>query len=66
MNHLDLKDIRTLEDLIIDSMYADLIKGKLDQKQQLLWIEYTYGRDIKASEMEGMLGQLEQWDKQLE
>lgn len=30
MKELDIKNIRELEDLIIDCMYNDLIKGTLD------------------------------------
>lgn len=30
MRNLDIKDIRELEDLIIDCFYNDLLKGKLD------------------------------------
>jgi len=30
MRTLDIKDLRELEDLIIDCIYNDLLKGKLD------------------------------------
>ena len=31
MSTLDIKDLRELEDLIIDCIYNELLKGKLDQ-----------------------------------
>ena len=46
MKELDISDIRSLEDLIIDCIYNDLLKGKLDQRNKELLVEYTYGRDV--------------------
>ena len=34
LKELDLGDVRELEDLIIDVIYADIIRGKLDQKNK--------------------------------
>lgn len=34
LKELDLSDVRELEDLIIDVIYADIIRGKLDQKNK--------------------------------
>ena len=66
MEVLDIKDLRELEDLIIDCIYNELLKGQLDQKNKLLHVEHTYGRDVRAEDIEGMLRKLEQWDTQLE
>ena len=52
MKELDIKNIRELEDLIIDCMYNDLIKGTLDQKNAILNVEYTYGRDSRPEDIE--------------
>ncbi|KAG6913305.1 hypothetical protein DXG01_007872 [Tephrocybe rancida] len=43
---LDMLTIRDLEDLIIDTIYLDILHGKLDQKEQQLKVEYTMGRDL--------------------
>ena len=47
MSVLQIKDIRELEDSIIDCIYAGLLNGKLDQKNQLLHVHSTFGRDVK-------------------
>lgn len=66
MKELDINNLRELEDLIIDCIYNELLSGKLDQKNQQLHIVYTYGRDVRESDIESMLSKLEQWDRQLE
>lgn len=66
MRNLDIKDIRELEDLIIDCFYNELLKGKLDQKNKQLHVDYTYGRDVRTDQIESMLGKLCEWDGQLE
>ena len=48
MSALDIQDLRELEDLIIDCIYNDLIKGKLDQKNMELHVDFTYGRDVRS------------------
>ena len=53
--------IRDLEDLIIDAIYQEVIIGKLDQKEQQFDVEYTMGRDVEASTIEGMLVALQNW-----
>lgn len=63
MKYLDLNDIRGLEDLIIDCIYNDLIGGKLDQKNQLLEVEYTFGRDLRESDIDLLVNKLEEWDQ---
>ena len=65
MSELDIKTVRELEDLIIDCMYNDLLKGTLDQKNALLTVEYTFGRDSRAEDVDKMIKQLEDWDTQL-
>lgn len=53
--------IRELEDLIIDAIYLDVLRGKLDQKKQQLEIEYTMGRDLEPGKLEKMLEALRNW-----
>lgn len=66
MKELDIQNIRELEDLIIDCMYNNLLKGTLDQKNAILTVEYTYGRDSRAEDVDQMINKLEEWDNQLE
>ena len=53
--------IRELEDLIIDAIYLDILRGKLDQKEQQLEIEYTMGRDLEPDKLENVLTALQHW-----
>lgn len=62
-NELDIKDLRELEDLMIDCIYNELLKGKLDQKNHILQVEFTYGRDARAEDFDSMIAKLEDWDK---
>ncbi|KAJ3044266.1 hypothetical protein HDV00_002586 [Rhizophlyctis rosea] len=59
--HLDVANVRELEDLIIDAIYQDVVKGKLDQKRKALEVEYAMGRDLKPGESQRILQTLEQW-----
>jgi COP9 signalosome complex subunit 7 len=58
---LDIPSIRALEDLIIDAIYAELIRGKLDQKGQQFEVQYTLGRDLRPGQLEDLLGALRDW-----
>ena len=62
---LGINDVRQLEDKIIDCIYNNLLKGKLDQKNQTLHVQSTAGRDIKETEVDAMIAKLEAWDQQL-
>jgi COP9 signalosome complex subunit 7 len=53
--------IRDLEDLIIDAIYLDILRGKLDQKEQQLEVEYTMGRDLEPGKIEDVLAALTNW-----
>ena len=66
MKQLGINDIRKIEDKIIDCIYNDLLKGRLDQKNQQLHVQSTAGRDIKEAEVNAMIAKLVAWDKQLE
>ena len=58
---LDLKDTRTLEDCIIEGMYAGLFTGKLDQKTKEFHVNETAGRDCKPGELAEMISVLKAW-----
>lgn len=61
MTLLDIPSIRALEDLIIDAIYAELLRGKLDQKNQQFEVQYTLGRDLRPGQLEELLGALQDW-----
>ncbi|KZT09073.1 uncharacterized protein LAESUDRAFT_811135 [Laetiporus sulphureus 93-53] len=58
---LHMPNIRELEDLIIDAIYLDIIRGKLDQKEQQFDVEYTVGRDVEPGKIEKLLASLQSW-----
>lgn len=61
LEELDMKNLRALEDLIIECIYADVVRGKLDQKNQLLEIDYTIGRDIRPEAISDIINVLQDW-----
>ena len=58
---LDMPTIRDLEDLIIDAIYLDILRGKLDQKEEQLEVEYTMGRDLEPGKITNVLETLKDW-----
>lgn len=50
-----------MKDLIIEAVYADIVRGKLDQKHQLLEMDYAIGRDIQPDNVREITGVLENW-----
>jgi COP9 signalosome complex subunit 7 len=63
LQYLDIPNVRELEDLIIEAIYQDVIKGKLDQKRKQLEIEYTMGRDLRPGQIDQMLEVLGAWSQ---
>ncbi|KAI0761663.1 hypothetical protein BD413DRAFT_485635 [Trametes elegans] len=58
---LDMPTVRELEDLIIDAIYLDIVRGKLDQKEGQFEVEYTMGRDLEPGKLEQLLLSLQNW-----
>lgn len=61
LEELDLPNLRELEDLIIEVIYADIIRGKLDQKNNQLEVDYAIGRDIGPGDVNTMASVLQEW-----
>ncbi|KAJ8676207.1 hypothetical protein QAD02_011993 [Eretmocerus hayati] len=62
LEELDIKNVRDLEDLIIEAVYADIIHGKLDQKNSQLEVDYAgLGRDVRPGETGGVADTLSEW-----
>jgi len=61
LQQLDIPNVRELEDLIIDSIYQGVIKGKLDQKFKQLEIDFAIGRDIRPGQVAQMMAILAAW-----
>uniref|UniRef100_A0A1L8DW43 Putative cop9 signalosome complex subunit 7 n=1 Tax=Nyssomyia neivai TaxID=330878 RepID=A0A1L8DW43_9DIPT len=58
---LDISNVRDLEDLIIEAIYADIIHGKLDQKNSQLEVDYAIGRDIRPGDINQIVDTLQEW-----
>ncbi|PFH45402.1 hypothetical protein AMATHDRAFT_160038 [Amanita thiersii Skay4041] len=58
---LDMPTVRELEDLVIDAIYLDVVRGKLDQKEAQFEVEYTMGRDLEPGKLESILAALQNW-----
>ncbi len=58
---LDIGNVRELEDLVIECIYAGIIKGKLDQKEQRFQVDWTMGRDIRPGQLQEMIKILDLW-----
>ncbi|CAB3991439.1 COP9 signalosome complex subunit 7b isoform X1 [Paramuricea clavata] len=61
LQELEISNVRELEDLIIEAIYADVIHGKLDQQNSQLEVEYAIGRDIKAENVNSIVSVLGEW-----
>ncbi|XP_043935525.1 COP9 signalosome complex subunit 7a isoform X1 [Protopterus annectens] len=61
LKELEMKNVRELEDLIIEAVYADVIQGKLDQRNQQLEVDYCVGRDIKQEDLGAIIKTLQEW-----
>jgi COP9 signalosome complex subunit 7 len=60
-DHLGINNIRELEDLIIEAFYAEIIKGKLDQLNNQLEIDFAIGRDVTENQVDDILNVLDNW-----
>jgi COP9 signalosome complex subunit 7 len=58
---LDLPTIRALEDLIIDGIYAGILRARLDQRLQRAEVEYVLGRDVSPAGVPALLAALTDW-----
>ena len=58
---LGVDNVRELEDLIIEAFYADIIKGKLDQLNNQLEIDFAIGRDVTDGQIDEILNVLDNW-----
>ena len=63
LEELRIESVRELEDLIIDGIYAQVIRGKLDQLNKRLNVEYAIARDINSTAFNRMEDVLDKWCK---
>jgi len=58
---LAINNVRELEDLIIDTIYAGLVTGKMDQTTGVLKVKSAVPRDVKPEEVDQMITKLREW-----
>ena len=63
---LEITSTRQLEDLIIDSIYEGLIKGKIDHKNSCLRVFECYGRDLKPENVLKTLDKIKNYIKSVD
>ncbi|XP_060007840.1 COP9 signalosome complex subunit 7b isoform X2 [Lagenorhynchus albirostris] len=61
LKDLEMRNLRELEDLIIEAVYTDIIQGKLDQRNQLLEVDFCIGRDIRKKDINNIVKTLHEW-----
>ncbi|CAG0895124.1 unnamed protein product [Darwinula stevensoni] len=61
LEELEMKNLRELEDVIIEAIYADVINGKLDQRNHQLEIHRAIGRDIRPEDIKEIASTLQDW-----
>ena len=61
LEELHISNVRDLEDIIIEAIYADIIHGKLDQKNKQLEVDNAIGRDIREEDVKDIVDTLQEW-----
>lgn len=61
LQELDIKNVRDLEDLVIEAIYADVIHGKLDQECKRVEVDVALGRDARLEDATGIADVLADW-----
>jgi len=52
---LDIGSVRELEDLLIEVIYAGLVKGTLDQQKAALFVDSAMGRDVRPGQLQDII-----------
>jgi len=63
---LDISNVRELEDLVIDTVYAGLLDGRLDQASSVLNVKSAMARDVRPGEVTSMITKLKGWGAEIE
>mmetsp|Transcript_40615 Transcript_40615/g.127051 ORF Transcript_40615/g.127051 Transcript_40615/m.127051 type:complete len:132 (+) Transcript_40615:686-1081(+) len=56
-------NVRELEDLIIEAIYAGLLDGKLNQRERVLRVSRCAPRDIRDSDIAAVALKLQRWHR---
>ncbi|AAW45331.2 conserved hypothetical protein [Cryptococcus deneoformans JEC21] len=58
---LQLKTLRQVEDIVIDTIYAGLLNGKLHHDKKVFHIDWVAGRDVREEDLAVIQKSLENW-----
>ncbi|XP_036412768.1 COP9 signalosome complex subunit 7b-like [Colossoma macropomum] len=58
---LEVASVRQLEDVLIEAVYSDVIRGKLDQCKQQLEVDACIGRDMRSMDTGELAQTLKNW-----
>ncbi|KAI9565060.1 hypothetical protein GHT06_008808 [Daphnia sinensis] len=61
VQELEMKNLRELEDLVIEAIYGDVIRGKLDQRNARLEVDFAIGRDAQVNDIGRIIRTLNDW-----
>ncbi|WVQ84974.1 hypothetical protein IAT38_007138 [Cryptococcus sp. DSM 104549] len=61
LSTLQLDSTRQLEDLIIDTIYAGLLAGKIHHQEAVLHVDWVAGRDLRAEDLVEVQKGLANW-----
>lgn len=66
MHELEMSDLRALEDLVIDAVYAGVVACKLDQSNKCIVVSGVMGRDVRLEDVSRLGDALKAWSRQSE
>ncbi len=61
LKELDIPNVRSLEDLIIECIYSNIMKATLDQKEKHVQVHSAIGRDVAPGQLGKMIEKLNNW-----
>jgi len=63
---LGIANVRELEDLVIDTTYAGILDGRLDQAKAVFNVRSAMTRDVRPEEVGGMIAKLAAWSASMQ
>eukprot|EP00943_MAST-04B_sp_MAST-4B-sp1_P002421 g2421.t1 len=61
LKELDIPNVRSLEDLVIECIYSNIMEATLDQKEKHVQVHSAIGRDVAPGQLGKMIEKLKNW-----
>ena len=61
MKALYVDDMRSLENIVIDTIYADLIDAKMNQQQKQVHVRSVASRGVRVEDISQLVSHIQQW-----